>query len=82
MGNGSTTQGAQLGALGRPRGAGRVGMGGRFKREGMYVCLQLIHVVVWQKPTQHCKAIILQKREKIASASDGLNCELKDILKS
>ena len=35
------------------------GMGGRFKREGTYVCLWLIHVVVGQKPTQYCKAIIL-----------------------
>ena len=35
-------------------------MGGRFKREGMYVYLWLIHVDVWQKPTQYCKAIILQ----------------------
>ena len=26
----------------------------------MYVCLWLIHVDVWQKQTQHCKAIILQ----------------------
>ena len=26
----------------------------------IYVDLQLIHIVVWQKPTQHCKAIILQ----------------------
>ena len=34
--------------------------GGRFKREGMYVCLWLIHVDVWQKPTPHCKATILQ----------------------
>jgi len=33
---------------------------GRFKREGMYVSLWLIHVDVWQKPTQHCEAIILQ----------------------
>ena len=31
-----------------------------FKREGTYVYLWLIHVDVWQKPTQHCKAIILQ----------------------
>ena len=29
-------------------------MGGRLKREGIYVCLWLIHVDVWQKPTQHC----------------------------
>ena len=35
-------------------------MGGRFKREGTYVYLWLIHVDVWQKPTQYCKAIILQ----------------------
>ena len=33
-------------------------VGGRFKREGTYVDLLLIHVVVWLK--QHCKAIILQ----------------------
>ena len=32
----------------------------RFKREGTYVYLWLIHIVVWQKPTQYCKAIILQ----------------------
>ena len=34
-------------------------VGGRFKREGTYVHLWLIHVDVWQKPTQYCKAIIL-----------------------
>ena len=34
--------------------------GGRFKREGTYVYLWLIHADVWQKPTQYCKAIILQ----------------------
>ena len=35
-------------------------MGGRFKREGIYVYLWLIHVEVWQKITKFCKAIILQ----------------------
>ena len=35
-------------------------VGGRFKRERTYVYLWLIHVDVWQKPTQQCKAIILQ----------------------
>ena len=35
-------------------------MGGRFKREGIYVYLWLIHVDVWQKPTKFCKLIILQ----------------------
>ena len=36
------------------------GMGGRFKREGTYASLWLIHVDVWQKLTQYCKAIIFQ----------------------
>ena len=35
-------------------------MGVRFKREGTYVYLWLIHIDVWQKPTQYCKAIIFQ----------------------
>ena len=35
-------------------------VGGKFRREGTYVYLWLIHVDVWQKPTQYCKAIILQ----------------------
>ena len=35
-------------------------MGGRFKREGIYVYLWLIYVDVWLKPTQQCKVIILQ----------------------
>ena len=38
----------------------RLEMERRLKREGTYVYLQLIHGDVWQKPTQHCKAIILQ----------------------
>ena len=43
-------------------------VGGRFKREGTYVYLWLIHVDAWQKPTQYCKAIILQlKINKIKS---------------
>ena len=33
-------------------------MGGRCEREAAYVYLRLIHVSVWQKPMQHCKAII------------------------
>ena len=37
-----------------------VGVGERFKKERMYVQLWLIHSAVWLKPTQHCKAIILQ----------------------
>ena len=39
-------------------------MGGSFKREVTYVYLWLIHVDVWQKPTQFYKAIILQLKNK------------------
>ena len=35
------------------------GMRGRPKREGTHVYIQLIHAVVKQKLTLHCKAIIL-----------------------
>ena len=31
-----------------------------FKGEGTYVYLWTIHVDVWQKPTQYCKATILR----------------------
>ena len=39
-------------------------VGGRFKREGIYVYLWLIHVDVWQKPSQYFKVIILQLKIK------------------
>ena len=52
-------QGTQLNALWWPRG---VGWGeGKLKKEEIYVHTELIHTVVPQKPTQNCKAIILQK---------------------
>ena len=35
-------------------------VGGRFKREWTYGYPWLIHADIWQKPTQECKAIILQ----------------------
>ena len=35
-------------------------IGGGFWREGTYVCLWLICVDVWQRPTQYCRAIVLQ----------------------
>ena len=35
-------------------------VGGRFKREGTYTYLWPIHVNIWQKPSQYCKAILLQ----------------------
>ena len=37
------------------------GVGERSKTEGMYVYIELVHFVVQQKPTQHCKARILQR---------------------
>ena len=46
-------------------------VGGRFKREGTYVYVWLIHVEVWQKPAQYYKTIILQleiKKKKSGSA--------------
>ena len=35
-------------------------VGGKFKTEGIYAYLWLIHALIWQKLTQHCKANILQ----------------------
>ena len=53
-------QGAQPGALcnleGWDEGEGQ----GVAQEEGVYAYLWLIHTVVWQKPTQYCKAIIFQ----------------------
>ena len=39
-------------------------MEGRSQRERVYVSIQLIHFVVQQKLTQHCKAVILQLKNK------------------
>ena len=39
---------------------GKWEVGGRRKREGTYIYLWLIHVDIWQKPTQYYKAVILQ----------------------
>jgi len=39
-------------------------MGRRFRRERTYVYLWLIHVDVWQKPTQYWKAISSNKKRK------------------
>ena len=35
-------------------------VGGNPKREGTYVYLWPIHVVIWHNPIQYCKAVILQ----------------------
>ena len=42
------------------RGGMRGGLGGRLRRAGIYVHIELAHIVVWQKPAQHGKAIFLQ----------------------
>ena len=38
-------------------------VGGSLKREGTRVYRGLTQVDAWQKPTQHCKAIILQLKK-------------------
>ena len=43
----------------------------KFKREGTYVYLWLIHADVWQKPTQYCKAIVLQLKINIKKYNFG-----------
>ena len=45
-------------------------MGGRFKREGMYLYLWMVHVEVWQKRTKFCKAITLQLKNKLIKKND------------
>ena len=42
-------------------------MVGRRSKWGLYVYIQLIHIVIQQKLTQHCKAIILLKKKKKSS---------------
>ena len=51
------TQGAQT--VTTKKGGMEWKVGGRYK-EGTCVYLRLIHVDVWQKPTQYHKTIILQ----------------------
>ena len=52
-------------------------MGGRLKREGIDVYTQTIDFVVEQKLTQHCKAIILQLKEKKITVLWGLKVCLR-----
>ena len=55
MGSCCVTQAALSGTLWQPRGALGVGLRGR---ECVYA--YVYHIVVWQRPAQHCEAIILQ----------------------
>ena len=45
-------------------------VGGKTKKEETYVCLWLIHVDIWQKPTQYYKAIILQLKINFKKSSE------------
>ena len=40
------------------------GVGGRLKGEGIYVYIQLIHIIVQQKLIQHLKQLFLKKKKK------------------
>ena len=59
----------RAGALGRPRGMGWGGRQGEGLGWGTHVDPWLIHVNVWQKPLQYCKAIspqlIIRNEKKI-----------------
>ena len=44
----------------------KLGKSKKRKSLGIYVYLWVSHIFVQQKPTQHCKAIILQLKKKIA----------------
>ena len=46
-------------------------MGERFKKEGTYVYLWLIHADVWQKPTKYCVSqVVLMVKNPPANAGD------------
>ena len=45
--------------------------GGRSKREGIYVYIHLIHFVVQQKLTQHCRVTIPQFKKKKNTSFPG-----------
>ena len=49
--------------------------GGRFRRDRTYKYLRLIHAVVSQKTTQHCKAIILQLKINFKKNIMGKNLQ-------
>ena len=61
-------QGAQLSALWGP-GLGGMEAGGRSKREGMYVNIQLIHFIVQQKKQNIVKQLLVQFSCSVVSDS-------------
>ena len=46
-----------------------VGGGKEAQEGGTYVYLWLIHVDVWQKPTEYCKEIILQLKINLKNST-------------
>jgi len=36
--------------------------GGRYKREETYIYLWLIHVDIWQKPSQYCNYLLIKNK--------------------
>ena len=48
-------------------------VGRRLKREGTYIYLWLIHADIWQKPTQHSKAIVPQLKIKDKTKKENLH---------
>ena len=53
------------------------GKRGGIKREETYVYLWLIHIVIWQKPTQYCKTIILQLKINGITSGKESACQCK-----
>ena len=49
------------------------GVGGRLKREGIHIYLQLIYIIVQLELTQHCKAIILELKKEIFFSCSSLS---------
>ena len=58
-----TTERSEMGGGGRGEFR-RVRQIGEEGREGIYILLWLIYIVIWQKPSQHCKGIFLQLKIK------------------
>ena len=71
MGSGCVMQELSLVLCDKLEGWAGVGGEREVQKRGAYVYLGLIHVVVWQKPTQHWKAIIFQLKKKLKESWDG-----------
>ena len=61
--NNKNPSSAQCSVMTQRGGMGKA-LGRRLKKDGIYVYIQLIHSVVQQKLTQHCKATMLQLKHK------------------